>query len=186
MADDPVVTTPTDFNVGSGVKAVRKLLMTYVDVSETSTASWELIGSGVEDSSIELNPNTETVTDILGITETAVTKWEASQSFEPYTVKGGSKLAFKLHEIWRQKTPEQLSKFTVLLVYAYIGDETNGYYAEKQTDCTINITSIGGSAYVDMPIELSLSNKTTTGTVTFSQGAPTFAADATENDTEET
>lgn len=163
----------TDFNVGAGVKATRKLLMTYVDVSDSGTPEWELVGRGVEDSSIELNPNTETTTDILGITETAVTKWEPNQSFDPNTVKGGSKLNYKLHEIWQNKTPELLSKFNVLIVYAYIG-ETNNFEAEMQKNCTINITSIGGSAYVDMPIEISLSNDSTKGTVSVADGVPTF------------
>lgn len=163
----------TDFNVGAGVKATRKLLMTYVDVSDSGSPEWELVGRGVEDSSIELNPNTETTTDILGITETAVTKWEPNQSFDPNTVKGGSKLNYKLHEIWQNKTPELLSKFNVLIVYAYIG-ETNNFEAEMQKNCTINITSIGGSAYVDMPIEISLSNDSTKGTVSIADGVPTF------------
>lgn len=163
----------TDFNVGAGVKAARKLLMTYVDVSDSGTPEWELVGRGVEDSSIELNPNTETVTDILGITETAVTKWEASQSFAPNTVKGGSKLNFKLHQIWQDKKPELLSKFNVLIVYAYIG-ESKTFEAERQKNCTINITSIGGSAYVDMPIEILYSNDSVKGTATLADGVPTF------------
>lgn len=165
----------TDFNVGAGVKAARKLLMTYVDVSDSGTPEWELVGRGVEDSSIELNPNTETTTDILGITETSVTKWEPNQSFEPNTVKGGSKLNFKLHQIWQDKKPELLSKFNVLIVYAYIG-ETKTFEAEMQKNCTINVTSIGGSAYVDMPIEISFSNDSTKGTVTIADGVPTFTA----------
>lgn len=164
----------TDFNTGSGVKAPRKLLMTFVDVG-TTTPEWELVGKGVEDSSIELNPNTETVTDITGITETAVTKWEPGQSLDPNTVKGGSKLNFKLHQIWQNKTPELLSQFDVLIVYAYIG-ETSVFDAEVQHNCTINITSIGGSAYVDMPIEISFSNDSTKGTVTIANGVPTFTA----------
>ena len=143
----------TDFNVGAGVKAQRKLLMTYVDVGDNETPEWELVGRGVEESAIELNPSTETVTDILGITDTSVTKWEPNQSFDPNTVKGGSKLNLKLHEIWQNKTPELLSKFNVLIVYAYIG-ETNNFEAEVQKNCTINITRIGGSASVDMAIEI--------------------------------
>lgn len=162
-----------DFNVKSGVKAPRKLLMTFVDVSDSDTPEWELVGRGVEDSSIELNPNTETTTDITGITETDVTKWEPNQSFDPNTVKGGSKLNFKLHKIWEDKTPELLSKFNVLIVYAYIG-ESGEYNAEMQKNCTININSIGGSTYVDMPIEISYSNDSTKGTVTIENGVPTF------------
>lgn len=165
----------TDFNVGSGVKAPRKLLMTFVDVSDdASTPEWELVGRGVEDSSIDLNPSTETTTDILGITDTSVTKWEPSQSLDPNTVKGGSKLNFKLHKIWQDKKPELLSKFNVLIVYAYIG-ETNNFEAEMQKNCTINVTSLGGSAYVDMPIEISYSNDSTKGTVTLDDDKkPTF------------
>jgi hypothetical protein len=174
----------TDFNVGAGVKAPRKLLMTFVDVSDDgSTPEWELVGRGVEDSSIDLNPSTETTTDILGITDTSVTKWEPSQSLDPNTVKGGSKLNFKLHKIWQDKKPELLSKFNVLIVYAYIG-ETNNFEAEMQKSCTINVTSLGGSAYVDMPIEISYSNDSTRGTVTLDEDKkPTFTkADASISD----
>ncbi len=168
----------TDFNLGTGVKAARKLLRTYVNTGNSESKEWFLVGSGVEDSSIELNPNTETVTDILGVTTTDVTKWEPAQSFDPFTVKGGSTLAFKLHEIWTNKTPELLSQFEVLIVYKYIGEESSGYEAELQKNCTINITSIGGSAYVDMPIEITYSNDSVKGTVTFSEDKPTFVPDA--------
>lgn len=164
-----------DFNLAAGVKAARKLLMTFVNVSDTEQPEWELVGKGVEDSSVELNPTTETVTDILGVTETSVTKWEPKQSLDPNTVKGGSKLNFKLHSIWQNKTPELLSKFDVLIVYAYLGQE-NSFDAELQKNCTINITSIGGSAHVDMPIEIMLSNDSQRGTVTMENGTPTFAA----------
>lgn len=167
----------TDFNVGKDVKAARKLLRTYVDVSDAeATPEWFLVGSGIEDSSIELNPDTETVTDILGVTTTTVNKWEATQSFDPFTVKGGSKLAFKLHQIWQDKTPEKLSQFKVLIVYNYIGTTSDGYEAEIQKNCTINITSLGGSAYVDMPIEITYSNDIERGTVKYTSGAPTFTA----------
>lgn len=166
----------TDFNLGNGVKAARKLLRTYVNVGTPESKEWFLVGSGIEDSSIELNPNTETVTDILGVTTTAVTKWEPAQSFDPFTIKGGSTLAFKLHEIWTNKTPELLSQFEVLIVYKYIGEESSGYEAELQKNCTINMTSIGGSAYVDMPIEISYSNDSVKGTVTFTEDKPAFVA----------
>ena len=168
----------TDFNVGNGIKAARKLLKTYVNVGESGSPEWFLVGRGVEESAIELNPETETITDILGITETSVTKWEPAQSFEPFTVRGGSKLAFKLHEIWVNKQPELLSQFEVLIAYNYVGAESDGYEAEVQKNCTINITSIGGSAYVDMPIEITYSNDSTKGTVTFTDGEPTFVADS--------
>lgn len=164
----------TDFNVGANVKAVRKLLKTYVNVSDTETEEWELVGKGIEDSSIELNPATETVTDITGVTETTVQKWEPKQEFSPNTVRGGSKLNFKLHQIWQNKQQELLSQFKVLIVYGYVGETGTALEAEVQEDCTINITSIGGSANVDMPIEITFSNKSTKGTVALAGDVPTF------------
>ena len=164
----------TDFNVNAGAKAPRKLLKHYVNVGTGGTKEWELLGVGIEDSSIETNFETETVNDILGNSETSITGASPSQSFEPFTVRGGSKLAFKLHEIWLNKEYEKLSQFEMLTVYGYIGTETDGYEADMQSDCTITFGSIGGSAYVDMPITVNYSDKKQRGTVKFTEGAPTF------------
>ena len=163
-----------DFNVGAGVKAPRKLLKHYVNVGTGETQEWELLGAGVEDSAIETNFETETKKDILGNSETSVTGASPSQSFEPFTVRGGSKLAFKLHEIWLNKEYEKLSKFDMLTVYGYVGSETDGYDADMQSDCTITFGSIGGSAYVDMPITVNYSDKKERGTVKFAKGVPAF------------
>lgn len=170
----------TDFNVNAGVKAPRKLLKHFVNVGTAETKEWELLGVGIEDSSIETNFETEDVNDILGNHETSVTGAAPSQSFDPFTVRGGSKLAFKLHEIWLDKSYEQLSQFEMLTVYGYIGGETDGYEADLQKDCTITFSSIGGSAYVDMPITVNYSDKKERGTVTFNGGVPTFTAASAE------
>ena len=164
----------TDFNVDAGAKAPRKLLKHYVNVGTSGEKEWELLGVGIEDSSIETNFETETVNDILGNAETSIKGASPSQSFEPFTVRGGSKLAFKLHEIWLDKKYEELSQFDMLTVYGYIGTETDGYEADMQSDCTITFGSIGGSAYVDMPITVNYSDKKERGTVKFTAGAPTF------------
>lgn len=164
----------TDFNVGTNVKAARKLLKHYVNVGSGESKEWELLGKGVEESAIELNPETEEVKDITGVNESSVTGWKPTQSFDPFTVRGGSKLAFMLHEIWANNTPELLSQFEMLTVYSYVGDESDGYDADIQTGCMINMTSIGGSAYVDMPIEVSYSMQKVRGTVKFTDGNPVF------------
>lgn len=165
----------TDFNVGVGVKAPRKLLRHYVNVGTKEEKDWELLGAGVEDSSIDTNFETEEVNDILGNHETSVTSAAPTQSFEPFTVRGGSKLAFMLHEIWLNKEYEKLSQFEMMTVYSYVGEKTTGYDATIEEDCTITFGSIGGSANVDMPITVNYSDKKQRGTVTFSDGqTPTF------------
>lgn len=166
----------SDFNMAVGVKAQRKLLKHYVNVGTSEEPIWELLGKGVEESAIELNPEAEETQDILGNNEVSVKGWKPKQNFDPFTVRGGSKLALKLHEIWMNNTPELLSQFEMLTVYSYVGNTNSGYDADIQKNCTISPKSIGGSAYVDMPIEVSYSNDKTRGTVKFVDGEPTFTA----------
>lgn len=157
----------TEFNLGNNIKAERKLLVTCIDVSEDGAEApvWQVVGAGVEDSSIEFNPETETITDILGITETTVSKLELSQELDPMTVRGGSKLAFKLHDIYFKGELAKFANFKVMIIYAYLGDAENGYYAEVHKGCTVTPQSLGGSGNVDMPISISLSNNKDLGTV---------------------
>ena len=165
----------TDFNVGAGVKAPRKLLKHYVNVGTKEEKIWELLGTGVEDSAIETNFEEEEVLDIYQNFSSSITGAKPTQTFEPYTVRGGSKLAFTLHEIWLNKEYEKLSQFEMLTVYSHVGDKTEGYDATTEEDCTIKFNSIGGSAYIDMPIEVKYSDKKQRGTVTFDEAqTPTF------------
>ena len=165
----------TDFNVGAGVKAPRKALMHFVNVGTKAEKDWFLLGSGVEDSSIDTNFEVETVNDILGNSETSVNGASPSQSFDPFTVKGGSTLAFQLHEIWFNKEYEKLSQYEMLTVCSYIGEEDT-YEAYTEEDCTITFERIGGSAYVDMPITVNYSDKKVRGTVTIIDKKPVFTS----------
>ena len=165
----------TDFNVGAGVKAPRKLLRHYVYVGTKEEKIWELLGTGVEDSAIETNFEEEEVLDIYQNFSSSVTGAKPTQSFDPFTVRGGSKLAFILHEIWLNKEYEKLSQFEMLTVYSYVGDTSEGYDATIEEDCTITFSSVGGSAYIDMPITVKYSDKKQRGTVTFGEDkAPEF------------
>jgi hypothetical protein len=161
----------TDFNVGAGTKAPRKALMHFVEIDD----EWEVLGAGVEDSSIDTNFDVETVNDILGNSETSVNGASPSQTFDPFTVKGGSKLAFHLHEIWLNKEYEKLSQFKMLTVCSYIG-EKDTYEAYTEEDCTITFERIGGSAYVDMPITVNYSDKKVRGTVAIVDKKPVFTS----------
>lgn len=154
----------TSFNLQDNQKAERKLLVTAVNVGTTSEPTWQVVGAGVEDSSIDYNPDIETTTDILGITETNVNKLETSQSLDPMTIRGGSKLAVKLYNQVKYQKLSELSMYEVLIIHAYVGD-AGSYEAEMHSGCTITPQSVGGSSYVDMPITINLSNNKTHGTV---------------------
>ena len=157
------------FNLKDNQKAERKLLVTAVNVGDSiagssGTPDWQIVGVGVEDSSIEYNPDTETITDILGITETTVNKLETSQTLDPMTVRGGSKLAIKLYNQVKYNRLSELSMYEVMQIHAYVGS-AGSYEAEVHKNCTLTPQSLGGSSYVDMPIDINYSNDKVHGTV---------------------
>lgn len=174
----------TSFDLNNNQKAERKLLVTAVNVGDSitdaqGTPEWQIVGVGVEDSSISYNPDTETKTDILGITETTVNKFETSQSLDPMTVRGGSKLAVKLYNQVKYNRLSEFAMYEVMQIHAYAKRAGGGYEAEVHKNCTLTPQSIGGSSYVDMPIDINYSNDKVHGTVdNYTYGSTvTFTAD---------
>lgn len=162
-------------NLNEGQRAQRKELITVAEWSEGTgtgaTTHKEIIGVRTEDSSIEFNPDIETITDILGITYTDVNKTEPQQSFDPHYVIGGSDLDEYLSRAALKNDIDAFNGvFDIYIIAAFIVDGTptttdGKYYAVKHEGCTILPTSIGGSNYTSMPLEVHFSNKITEGTV---------------------
>lgn len=155
----------TQFNLATGQRAERKLLITVAEWMDGSTPVREILGRRTEDSSIEYNADIETTTDILGNNYTDMNKTQPQQAFDPFLILGGSKLGALLNDIRKRNAVSELNQFTLYIITAFAGDATNGYEAEKHTDCTITYDSIGGSTNVNFPITVYFSNKITTGTV---------------------
>ena len=161
---------PTLFNLQDGQRAERKLLITVAEWQEFTTGTAtvtkrEVLGRRTEDSSIEMNPDIATSTDILGNNYTDVNKTQPQQDFDPFLILGGSRLAAILNDCRRRNALSELSQFTIYVISAFQGNSSDGYECEKQTDCTITPNSIGGDANVNMPISVYFCNKITTGTV---------------------
>lgn len=164
----------TNFALEENQKAERKLLVTCVNLGDSITKTdgkpeWIPIGAGVEDSSVEFNPETEKKTDIFGKTETTVNKLELSQGMDPMTVRGGNPLLFDLNDKIERNALSELSLYEVMIIRAFVkegeADAEGGYHAEVHKNCTIIPQSQGGSAYVDMPINIDYSNDKVLGTV---------------------
>ena len=153
------------FNLAQHQRAERKLLMTVAEWVEGTTTERELLGRRTEDSSIEYNADQSTSTDILGINYTDINKTQPQQDFDPYLILGGSKLGAKLNDIRKRNALSELSQFTLYIITGYVGNSTDGYEAEKHTNCTISYNSLGGDANVNMPISVYFSNEITNGTV---------------------
>lgn len=132
----------------------------------SGTENREVLGARVEDSSIELNADIETTTDILGITYTDVNKTEPQQTLDPSNVIGGSRISAYLYDaVIHNRITDYNQAFNVYIISGFMGDATNGYEAVRHDGCSIIPTSIGGSSYVQMPLEIHFSNKITSGTV---------------------
>lgn len=166
------------FNLQTGQRAERKLLITVAEWLEGTTPVREVLGTRTPDSSIEYNADLETSTDILGNNYTDVNRTQPQQDFDPYLILGGSKLGEKLNNIRRRNAISELNQFTLYIITAFEGNSTSGYPAEKHDDCTIAYTSIGGDANVNFPISVYFSNKITTGTVDSLDDEFQFTADA--------
>lgn len=179
-----MASTIKQINLNPGQRAERKLLITVAEWEEpdgTTTGTEtvrELLGVRTEDSSIEYNPDIQESTDILGNNYTDVNKTQPSQNFDPFLILGGSRLGAFLNDIRRRNALSELQQFTIYIVTAFIGDEVNGYEAEKHVDCSITYESFGGDANVNFPITVHFSNKITTGTVDKIAADFTFTEDA--------
>ena len=147
----------SNFNLKDRQRAERKLLITVAEWTVGTSTVREILGTRTEESSIDYNADVETTTDIRGINYTDINRTQPQQTLDPYTVLGGSKLGPVLNDIRRRNAVSEYNQFTVYVITAYIGT-SGAYEAERHSGCTINPTSLGGDSFVNMPIDVYLSN----------------------------
>ena len=160
-------------NLAAKERAQRKTLITVAEWTPAGVDEpiREILGARTEDSSIEFNADVATSTDILGITYTDVNKTEPQQTFDPFFLLGGSKLGeYLVDAALENRINDYNGKFNVYIIAAFINDKSGTtdatkYMAVKHTGCSIIPTSMGGDAYVSMPIEVHYSNDITKGSV---------------------
>lgn len=167
-----------NFNLKPGQRAERKMLITVAEWTEGTSTMREFLGTRTEDSSIEYNSEVTTTTDILGHNYTDLERTQPQQTFDESPIIGGDKLKAKLNDIRRRNAISELQGFTIYIITAFVGDATDGYAAEKHTDCSITYDSIGGDTKVNFPYTVHFSNKITTGTVDTLSEDFVFTADA--------
>lgn len=146
-------------------RAQRKLLITVAEWGSGQDQKREILGTRTEDSSIEFNIDSETTTDIRGITYSDVNKTEPQQDFDPFFILGDSELSEYLTKAALKNDIDAYNGvFNIYVIAAFIG-EAESYYAVKHTGCSIYPRAMGGDSYVNMPIEVHFSNNITEGTV---------------------
>jgi len=153
--------------------AQRQLLVTAIDVGGTGS-NYKIIGRRVTDSSISFGTSVTTETDILGITDTTVSRMEESQTFtvpvsDDYDITGW------LLDVYRRRAFSELSGLKVLQVHAFEG-AAGSYEAVEFDGCTIEPTDFGGSGddgRINLSFTLHYGGQVRRGTVnTASAGTP--------------
>ena len=165
------MSTPA-FNLKDGQRAQRKLLIT---VAEWGSNYREILGVRTEDSSIEFNIDSETTTDILGISYSDVNKTEPQQTLDPHYIVGKSSNTNSLDQYLTEAALKNdidayNGVFDIYIIAAFINGGSDGvaaapYYAVKHSGCSIFPTAIGGDSYTSMPLEVHFSNNITEGSV---------------------
>lgn len=150
-------------------KIKRSQYQKFLDITPSSTASWKVIGIGVNEASVEFNPNVETEQWIIEDSarndhtgnqkQLSVTQrcYKNDPEFE-FINAGRDKLNYVSH---------------VLEIDTWNG--SNGSYPAKKSDCLITIESYSGE---EIEYTIYFNGDPEEGTASISDGVPTFTPTA--------
>lgn len=156
----------------------RNKLACAVDFSDTETPDFRVVAYKITESALNFNIETETGTSIDGKRFGSATSSILTQSFEPHRVVAGDAglLSAKLIHHIRNDELEKLSKFKCVLIWGLLGED-GLYDAEMYDECMVIPQSIGGSTYLDMPLEVTFGGNVVKGTADKLTGKITFTPD---------
>lgn len=166
-----------NFNTAAGEVVARKLLILYMNTGTQEAPVWSPVGKRVEESSAEYEWGEESKTDIFGETYTTYKAPVITQTFEPCELDSGDVAQVK---IWNQSIKDQdtgaMANNDMLVVHAYAGVAKTAVFAERYSACAVKPSSLGGSANVGMPIDVTFGGTRTIGTAAVADGKVTFTA----------
>lgn len=168
-----------DYSYESG-KLHRSHLLHYLDSKFGASGSpvWYLIGKDNEDLSVELNPDTSTVKNILDENSVTDNGYDPSMSVDTYYANPDDPIYPTVKNIAMNRLTGDACKTTIMEVTV---DKTTGSYDAWTEDVIIKPQSYGGpQGGVNIPYNIMFAGNRVKGTVTFSSGEPTFTKDSAE------
>ena len=155
-------------------KLHRSHLLHYIDASFGGLVPiWFLIGKDIEDTSVALNPDTETKKNILDETSVQDNGYEPALDVDTYYANPEDAIYEKLKAIAMRRLTGDQCKTKILEV---IIDKTTGAYEAYTEDVIVKPQSYGGpQGGVNIPYNIAFAGNRQNGSVTFNNKVPTFA-----------
>lgn len=164
------------------MKLKRSYLAHYIDASfgGTGAPKWFLIGKDIEDMSVELNPDTETVKNILDETSVNDNGYEPSISADPYYANPDDAIYDNLRNIAMNRLTGDACKTKILEVL--IEGDSEATHKAWIEDCVVKPQSYGGSqGGINIPFDVTFNGNRKEGTVKIASGTPTFTEAASQS-----
>lgn len=166
----------------NGESAVREMLITALDTSDSTTSKWSAMGVKVTESSISYDWGQETKKDILGHVYTNAQTPEMTQSFSGSEIVGGDDVMNHLLNLAVvEKDHAALVNQKCLIIHTYLQDSAGKSFAEQYDACAVLVTTDGGEGggVLASDIEVTYGGNRTTGTAARgSDGTITFTPDS--------
>lgn len=157
----------------------RKYMAVAVDVAAEGalTPDYVVVGYKITSSAMETNPDSETITDIRGITYETLNKMEPSMTFEPHRINKdeGGALGAKLIQLFRDRNYSAFGQFKCVHIWGMLDSTEAGVYvADRYDACTIIPNSFGGESWFEVPFTVTFGGNITKGTADKLIGHVTF------------
>lgn len=165
----------TEYTYNKG-KLKRSHLQHYIDSTfgGTGTPVWFVLGKDMDDMSMELNPDTETVKNVLDETNVNDNGYEPELDVETYCANPGDAIYNKVKDIALNRLTGEDCMTKILEV---VIDKTSAPFDAWTETVMLKPQSYGGTqGSVNIPFNMTLAGGRTKGTVTFAGGVPTFTA----------
>ena len=167
------------------MKLNREAMAHYLDaafntkVADASKAQFEILGDDIEEMSVELNSDVETIKNILGQTRTKDNGYEPSIEADPYYADPDKALYPKIRDIALGRLKGDACK--TLLLEVIVEDTEATTHTAYLREVMVKPTSYGGGTEgLNFPFEISEDGASVKGTVTavsVQGGNPVFTAD---------
>lgn len=157
-------------------KVTREQIASYLNVAPGQLSpKWALLGVGVTDYSISYNPQVST--------EKWIINKNATSSLDSYQISGditqtcyfGDEAFDFINELRRNEAVGSDAEAQILDIDLY--DEESGKYKATLHNCTIAVSSYGGSDSAQIEYSINYNGDGKVGTVTIVDGQPTFTED---------